>query len=662
MKRIPWELAALPALGVAHLLPASGAGLWVRLAAATACLLLPGALVARAIGRPSVSGALAWSLASLFAASAIMFAARGSLGLALGLDAAVAAAALPVALGRRAGLPRRDVLAVGAAGVALGAALWHVAGALDGDALFHLARVRKLEAFDGLSLGSLNEFRDGGLHPGYAFPLWHVLLALVARLGGLDPGSVLLHEASVLVPVALVVAYEAGKAVFRSAWAGAAVVLAQVSLIALAPGHGGAYTALALPATAARQLLVPAVFALFFHLVREPSAGLACSLAAAGLALVLVHPTYAVFVAIPLGGFVVARALLARTDVARGLAGLAALAAPTAAVSAWLYPLVRETASHDPSLAERARGIRHYAGQLDVFSETSFRLTPSLFGRAGAVAIAALALVPLAALAPRRRWAALVLGGTLAVMGLTLIPELFTRFSDAVSLSQARRAAGFVPFAFAVAGGAAVLARLLSWAVLPVALGAGIALQLVYPGEFGYFLKEGGPAAVTWTAAIGGAAVLVGASILRRPASLEAHGPLAAAATALFVLPVAVHGFANWSPPDRAVRELTPGLVRALRAVVPEGDVVYSDDATSYRIAAALPVYVAVAPPGHVADTSKNRPYERRDDSLLFFRTGDLTIPRRYGAEWLVVDRRRWRTPLKRPVVYEDAWYTLYRL
>ena len=47
----------------------------------------------------------------------------------------------------------------------------------------------------------------------------------------------------------------------------------KVALIALAPGHGGSYTALALPATAARQLLVPAAIALFFWFVREPARG-----------------------------------------------------------------------------------------------------------------------------------------------------------------------------------------------------------------------------------------------------------------------------------------------------------------------------------------------------------------------------------------------------
>ena len=65
------------------------------------------------------------------------------------------------------------------------------------------------------------------------------------------------------------------------------------------------------------------------------------------------------------------------------------------------------------------------------------------------------------------------------------------RLSDLVSLSQARRAAGFLPLSFALAGGAAVLTRLLGPFVLLAAVAAGIALQAEYPGDFGYRLRLG---------------------------------------------------------------------------------------------------------------------------------------------------------------------------
>jgi hypothetical protein len=630
---------------------------YLRLFFATGVLLLPGALVARALGRPSVAAALVWSLAAVFLALLLVFALGTSLTPALLVLGAIALGSAP--FGRRfTGDGSASVVVL--AGIAFGLALWHVSGPLGGDALFHLARIRKLVGLDDLSLGALNEFRDGGLHPGYAFPLWHGFLALVAKVSGLDPAVVVRHEASVLAPVAFAVAYEAGKAVFRTVSGGLAVLIAQVSLIALAPGHGGAYTALAAPPTASRQLLVPAVVALFFLSLDEAPWAARAGVAAGGLALALVHPTYALFLAVPLAGFVLARAIAARADVRAGLLGLGALLVPTALALLWLRPVVNEAVSHDPSKAETLRALRHYGDQLDVWSPDRYRLAPEVLGRGGAVAVAALLLVPIAVPAARRRWAALVLGGSAAVLALMLVPFLFTHLSDAVSLSQSRRAAGFLPFAFAFAGGLGVLARLSRLLVLPAALAAGIALQRLWPGDFAYGLEHGGPALATWIAAAGAGAGLVLAAARRREWLRERAPALAAA---LFVLPVAVHGFANWSPRERTdAGALTPGLVGALRTKVAKRAVVFSDLETSYRIAATAPVYVAAAPPAHVADTTTNRPYVRRDDVLAFRRTHDLAIPRRYGAGWIVLDRSRWPFELPLTRVYADARYALYRL
>jgi hypothetical protein len=107
---------------------------------------------------------------------------------------------------------------------------------------------------------------------------------------------------------------------------------------------------------------------------------------------------------------------------------------------------------------------------------------------------------------------------------------------------------------------------------------------------------------------------------------------------------------------------LTPGLVRALHAHVPQGAVVFSDDVTAYRIAAALPVYINAAPPGHVADTKPNRRLERRNDADRFLATGDLSIPRRYGAEFIVLPLSRHLRQLQLPQLYRDARFALYRL
>ena len=653
--------AALIALGVARLLPDTGPGLYLRLAAATVLVLTPGFLIATALGRRTAAATLAWALAALWAAATVTFAVGGSLSLILILLAAIAVGAAAFAARGELERPLRGSLPVLVLGIVFGLALWHVAGAVAGDGLFHLARVRKLDALDSLSLHAVDEFKDGGLHPGYAFPLWHTFLASVARLAGVDPARVLLHEASVLAPLAILVVYEAGSALFRSAWGGAAALAAQLALSAFAPGHGGTFVALALPSTAARLLLVPALLTLVFMYIDGPGPRLAASTAAAALTLALIHPTYAAFLLIPLGGYWVARVLIARTDGVRIGTALAAAALPAAAVALWLLPLAHDAKSHNPSAAELQRGIVHYRTYLDISASGHYRLAPEVFARGGAVAVAALVLIPLAAFAARRRWAALVLGGSLVILALTLVGPLFSHFADLVSLSQARRVAGFLPYAFAFAGGAAVLTRLLGAAVLPAALAAGALMQFAFPGQFGYRLGSGGPEWAAWVAAVGGAAALVVAIFRGRGTAFEREDRVTALAAVLFTLPVAIHGFLHWTPHSHG-QPLTPGLRAALNDRVPRGDVVFSDLETSYRLAAYAPLYIAAAPPAHVADTNANHPYERRRDVLRFFHKGSLAIPRRYGAHWIVIDRKRFDLKLRLPRVYADRRYVLYRL
>ena len=406
-------MTAIPALillGLARLLPEHGFGLWLRLAAATLVLLLPGRYVARAFGQRSSSATFVWSVGLVAAAMAFTFAVHSGLWLTLLLVFVLGAVALPFGRRPRRAYEVRVPATVTACGLGLGAALWSLAGSVNGDALFHLGRMRKLLDFGSLHLRTVDEFKDGGLHPGYAFPLWHGWLALVAKLAGVDPTEVVRHEASILVPLALVLAYELGYTLFRSAPLAVATLLAQAGMIALAPGGGGSYTSLELPGTTARQLLVPAAGALFFRFVRTPSRALAFTLAVAGLDLAFVHPTYALFLAIPFAGYAVVRV----RDLKANVAGLVAFCSPILLVFVWLLPIVRETASHNPSRGAKLQALKTYQADLVVHSTSRYHVAPGIVDRTGAIAIAALMLVPLAAFASRRRWSAYVLGGTLS--------------------------------------------------------------------------------------------------------------------------------------------------------------------------------------------------------------------------------------------------------
>jgi hypothetical protein len=259
----PAAIAAL--LGISRLLPETGFGLWVRLAAATLVVLFPGTLVARCLGLRSAAAAFAASVTLVGVGLALTVALGASLDVTLAFELGAGVLAFVGSLaGREVEGPRmpggarfmRGVLVLG--GIGLGAGIWFVQGAFTGDVFFHLGRIRKLDTLGSLSLHNVGEFAHGGLHPGYAFPLWHAWLALVAKLAGVDPTSVAAHEASILVPIALVLLFEMGWAIFRSTGLAFAVVLGQLAYKVFAQGHGGVYRFLWEPASVATQLLVPA--------------------------------------------------------------------------------------------------------------------------------------------------------------------------------------------------------------------------------------------------------------------------------------------------------------------------------------------------------------------------------------------------------------------
>jgi hypothetical protein len=210
-----------------------------------------------------------------------------------------------------------------------------------------------------------------------------------------------------------------------------------------------------------------------------------------------------------------------------------------------------------------------------------------------------------------------------------------------------------------------VVAKALRRWAAPVALAAGIAVQVGYPGDFGSVFHGNSPAWPAWVAAFGGGvALLVGLASARRMPYERSAG----LAVALFLLPVFVHGFRHWSPSSaRPPSPLTAGLVHALRYEVPKGATVYSDPETSYRIAAEAPVYVCVAPPGHVANTTQNHPYARVDEFRRFVASGGEIGPvLSCGPRWFVIDRSRYHlvpsSPFKEQpsLVYHDERYWLY--
>ena len=84
--RLVGPVAVLALLGISRLLPETGFGLWVRLAAATLVVLFPGILVARCLGQRTAAAA--------FAASITLVGAGLALTVALGVSLSVTIASL----------------------------------------------------------------------------------------------------------------------------------------------------------------------------------------------------------------------------------------------------------------------------------------------------------------------------------------------------------------------------------------------------------------------------------------------------------------------------------------------------------------------------------------------------------------------------------------
>ena len=182
--------------------------------------------------------------------------------------------------------------------------------------------------------------------------------------------------------------------------------------------------------------------------------------------------------------------------------------------------------------------------------------------------------------------------------------------------------------------------------MLPAALAAGIVLQRLWPGDFDYGLRHGGPAAATWIALVGGALALVAGSD-PAPRACASTTRSARPRPRCFVLPVFVHGLWHWSPRERAdPLALSPRLVHRLRTVVPKGAVVLAPVKTSYRVDARR--RRSTSSPRR-SRTSRTRRRTTRTAARAAVRhwvlTNDPRVARRYGATWAIRNGRLYRLP-----------------
>jgi hypothetical protein len=653
------------------LLPSGGIFTAIKLAIATwGTLVLPGAVILRLIGWPASPAAAlpacaAWSMTALAPGFVLMLATGGGVPVIALWLLAVIGAGLVIGRGKRFEIavdPSRESLVFGGAVllfaflVAIGS--WNNVG----DAVEHIARMRKITELDppARHLDQLGLLPPGtGLHAGYAFPLWHATGATGVWLSGLEETIMFRYWPSILMPFIAAAIFDAGRQMFRSRAAGIGVCLGYLGVYAF-PNGVGYFAQVSYPGYICIFLFWPLVVARTFTYLREGGREPILTAAAASFVVSAVHPSYAPYMIMLIAAFLVARTLVTRdrTELRRLGTMLGAVSVPFLLFLIWLYPI----ADANASTIDRAK--THFQSLVDASGDL-VNMKAGWATRGGAVALAALACVPLASAAARHRAAAFIAGTSAAVLLTLLVPWFFTPFAEVMSISQGRRFLFYLPWAFALMGGALVLSRL-RYIGVALALATGIVLNQAWPGDFDYHLSAPGPGWLAWFAA-GGALIALAAGAAAK-LEFRYKERWAVLIVAALVLPVAVTGIDGMHTFKGTSGTINSRLIAAVRLYVTPEDVLMAMPETAYRLDAQAPIYIAAVAGGHGGDTVLNNSYERRRDVARFFRNATepeeaQEIVDRWDVQWVLVRKDE---PYPQQYlsafhpVYEDKLFILY--
>lgn len=636
-------LAGLALCVVAYALPADGSLIIAKLVIATySTMLLPGAVILRLVGWPrspavAFPACVAWSIAALAPGLWLMFALDLPFRAAVGWLLAVTLAGL--VLGRRSRVEMHirfswQVAVLAAGVVAFTVLLWMGSHNNVGDAIEHIGRLRKLtELSPPRGLTAINVLPpDTGLHPGYAFPLWHAVGGVIVKIAHLEETVVFRYWSPLLMPLVAAATYRAGRTMFGCREGGVATLIASLALFAFPYAGVGHFILLAYPGFVAIFLLWPLVIGRTIDYLRDGGREPVLTVAVTSFVVTAIHPSYVPFMIMLLGGFLGVRLFVDRhpRDAARLAVMVGATAVPFLLFLLWLFPVASTGGS---GLALEAFST------LLVVNGDLLRMKPEWVTRGGAAHIAALLLVPLVGLASRTRAAAFISTSTAIVIFALIVPWLFTPLADVMSISQSRRMLFYLPWAFALAGGALVLARFRHFAVAGAVL-AALVLQWRWPGDFAYSLVGPGPGWVAWFAAIGAvAAIAIGAF---RKGPIRYGAPWAVPIMIAFTLPIAVAGLGQLKLDKARADGFSDGFVAAVNKHVSRDDVLLAEPDRAYRLSARAPIYIVAAAPGHGGDTAANQHDERRSAATTFFEPTTGTQQReaildRWDVDWVLV-------------------------
>ena len=544
------------------------------------------------------------------------------------------------------------------------------------DAPFHLGRVRKLAELGHLSTARMAELVDGSNHPGYAFPLWHEVIAATARVSRIDPSVAYTRVGAPFAVLAGLATYAlvvelVGR---RDVAVSATTILAG---IAIATDYGqkapwtqkASWSLLSDPPSAVTQIFLPVFLACLLLYAIEPGIDTLILLASSSAAVSIIHPTYLPLALIPVTGALVLDALRERRVRWRRLGlGAAAVLAPFVAYALWVLPLARDTADRTGGSSAVADAVALYGGRLEQIHEWHglILLDPRFLLLKSHVALAAIAIVIALALVPGRRprW---FLGGVATLIAVALVPPFFDVLQRVLTISQARRLGLFLPaapiLAIASLGVVGRLRRPLL--AVPAALVLGVVAVLIPGGSRLVVIVV-----IAATLALIAAFILIALRRADHPSATSGDlglrlAPVVAlclaAPSVLAGVPAFAHHVSDPGPPAYA---LSNGLVQRLRAL-PHGTVIAGDLSASYLIPAYTLDTIVAGPPKNVANTSRNDPYLRAAQMTTVLRALTPDAERRallqhYHAQYLLLDRRH-EKPVDQVLRRTAGYQVVYR-
>ena len=585
------------------------------------------------LGAAPVAGMAAWT-----PALALGFAVGLSFDMVLAIVALQTMVLLAVGDPRPQGIraPDRLVLAIAVPVAALLSVQWQES--LAGDAVFHLARVRKILAVPHLSLDSVSELANGKPHAGYVFPLLHAVEAAALRVAGIDPTTGFPDVVPAAVILMVFTTFAAGRAVGGTAVGTSALALVLWTwMVSSHPNLGMA----SWPGPFTFLVLLPVGVLAITELLRTPGdRRLTALLAATALSVSLVHVSYAV----PLLALLVGVVAYTR----RCLLPVVLVGAVTTAVFGFVWLV----ALHGyPKPVIRAGPYQHATSDVFVLvhGHALALNAENILAHEPGFLIALLALVPLLIWrAPSLAYPSAVMSGVLV---LVAAPGPVLLLNATVGIGQTHRFGTAVPWELVTAVVAALVVMYADrrW-ILPalVLLGAAAAIGPKRVQSLWNFAPSFPTTPIAIAAVVGAAWYAV-----RRLRALPAP-PMQAAVLPTLVVALAAVMLSDPSSLRTVASNVVHGHPRVQRTTLPAAivnwvnhhggsmPVVLSDQLRSYRLGAYTNAYVVAVPEVRTRAEPASLPEQRRQDVITFLKPSSSeaereAIIRKYGVTVLVI-------------------------